>query len=324
MAPEPPRWIWNKGLASLCDWRIPDEFPNGPEYVPVRDFAGGDVGLGPPDLIQDAERFEGIGGGALVWVRASWLGAFVARVLPRIHGEFVLLTGDSDSSLPSEAPQLATALLSSPYLVHWYTQNHDGTGPAGRVSPIPIGLDFHTRSERPRWGEAPATPAEQEAALDEIASSLPPLAERIPAIYVDFGWSTDPTVPRSGARLLQPRATIVAGLRGQPLVVSQDTRLPQTEVWRRRGRYAFCLSPHGNGLDCHRTWETLVLGSVALVPSSSLDPLFGEVRAVPFARWPELTAENLASWLEEACLLAHPAPALTSEHWITRIRLACR
>ena len=65
-----------------------------------------------------------------------------------------------------------------------------------------------------------------------------------------------------------------------------------------------------------------MLGLVVLVPSSSLDPLFEEVRAFPFARWQDLTVENLASWLEAARPLAHPAPALTSEHWITRMRLA--
>jgi hypothetical protein len=309
-------------LAARCDWRIPDEFPNGHDYVPVGDFAGGDVGVGPLDLIEDAERFDGIGGGELVWVRGSWLGSFVERVLPRIRGAFVLVTGDSDSSLPSELPVIADALLASPFLLHWYTQNYDGAGPQGRMSPIPIGLDFHTRSERPEWGEAVATPPEQEAELDEIAGSLPPLAERIPAIYVDFGWSTDPALPRPGARLIRSRSSIVTALRSHPLVVSQDMRLPQTEVWRRRGQYAFCLSPHGNGIDCHRTWEALVLGHVVLVPSSSLDPLFEEVRAFPFARWQDLTAEHLAAWLEAALLRAHPAPALTSEHWITRMRLA--
>jgi hypothetical protein len=312
MASQSPRWIWNKGLASRCDWRIPDEFPNGHDYVPVPNFAGGDVGLGPLDLIEHAERFDDIGGGALVWVRGSWLGSFVARVLPRIRGDFVLVSGDTDSSLPSESPEIAAALLASPYMLRWYTQNYDGTGPQGRMSPIPIGLDFHTRCERPAWGEAMATAAEQEAELEEIACSLPPVAERIPAIHVDFGWTTDAALPRFGARLSQPRRWIADTLRSHPLVISEGTRLPQTEVWRRRGRYAFCLSPHGHGLDCHRTWEALVLGQVVLVPSSSLDPLFEEVRAFPFARWQDLTAENLASWLEAARLLAHPAPALTS------------
>jgi hypothetical protein len=324
MSRRSPKWIWNKGLASRCDRRIPDEFPDGHDYVPVPTFAGDHVALGPLDLIEQVDRFDDIGGGELIWVRGSWLPSFVDRVLPRIRGDFVLVTGDTPSSLPSAAPRLAAALLASPYMLHWYTQNHDGTEPESRISPIPIGLDLHTRSERPAWGEGVATPADQEVELEEIAQTMPPLAERIPAIYVDFGWSTDPAQPPHGARLFQPRGWIAAALRSHPLVIHQDMQLPRAEVWRRRGRYAFSLSPHGLGLDCHRTWEGLLLGQAVLVPSSSLDPLFEGIRAFPFARWADLTADNLASWLDAASLLEHPASALTSEHWITRMRLATR
>ena len=128
----------------------------------------------------------------------SWLPSFVDRVLPRIRGHFVLVTGDSPSSLPSSAPAVAVALLESPYMLHWYTQNYDGTAGQGRVSPIPVGVDLHTRSVRPAWGRAMATPAEQEAELDEIAHELPPLAARIPAIYIDFVRSAYRTPPRPG------------------------------------------------------------------------------------------------------------------------------
>jgi hypothetical protein len=317
-----PTRIWNKGLASRCDRRIPDEFPNGHDHVLVPTFASEHVGAGPLDLIDRVERFDDIGGGELVWVRGSWLPSFVDRVLPRIRGDFVLVTGDTPSSLPSSAPAVAAALLESPYMLHWYTQNYDGTAGQSRVSPIPVGVDLHTRSVRPAWGQDMATPAEQEAELEDIAHELPPLAARIPAIYIDFVQSAYRTPAPPGASLVQPRMWVAAVLRFQPRVVHQDTELARAETWRRRGEYAFVLSPHGVGLDCHRTWEALVLGHVVLVPSSSLDPLFDEVRAFPFASWNDLTADNLSGWMEAARRLDHPAPALTSEYWIRRMRSA--
>ena len=316
-----PKWVWNKGIAAQCDRRIPDEFPDGRSYVPMPAFAGADVGVGPPDLIEEPERFEDIGGGELVWVRGSWLPSFVERVLPRIARDFVLVTGDTDSSLPSDAPGVSAALLASPHVVHWHAQNSDGSAPRGRMSPVPIGLDLHTRSERPAWGEPVATPLEQEAELDDIARTLRPVTEREPLIHVDFGWSTDATPPPRGAALRESRAQAAAFLRSHPLVVA-DPWLPRAEMWQRRGQYAFSVSPHGHGLDAHRTWEGLVLGQVVLVPSSSLDPLFDDVRAVPFASWHDLTADNLSRWLAEAAALPHPSPALTSEDWITRMRRA--
>jgi hypothetical protein len=317
-----PTLIWNKGLAARCDRRIPDEFPGGQTYVPMPIFAGDNVDAGPLDLIEHPERLHDIGGRELVWVRGSWLPSFVEQVLPKIRGDFVLVTGDTDSSLPSDAPASAAALLDSTHLVHWYTQNYDGTGPSTRMSPIPIGVDLHTISQRSAWGAPVASPSNQEVQLEEIARSSPPIAERIPAIYVDFGWSTDPTPAPIGARLHQPRAWIVDFLRAHPLVVCEESALPRAELWRRRGHYAFAVSPHGNGLDCHRTWEALALGQATLVPSSSLDPLFDDVRAFPLASWQDLTTVNLSRWLDQARKIVHPAPPLTTDHWIRRMRLA--
>ncbi len=325
--PEPrgplPTSVWNKGIAARCDRRIPDEFPDGRHYRPVPGLAGEDVARHPDDrdavTIPDPEQYADIGGGELVWVRGSWLPAFVVHVLPRIRGDFVLVTGDSDSSMPSAAPHVAWALLRSPHLVHWYTQNHDGSQPGDRISPLPIGLDLHTVSERPMWGEAITAPAEQEAQLLTIAEGLPPVQERDPRLHLDWGWSTNPQPPRKGARLLESRAEVAAQLRDLPFVVA-DPPLPRSEMWRRRGQLAFSASPHGLGLDAHRTWEGLVLGQVVLVPTSALDPLFEEVRAVPIPSWSDITEANLRRWLRQAAEIPHPSPALTSEHWIDAMR----
>ena len=316
-----PRWVWNKGIAAWCDRRIPDEFPDGQTYVPVPTFAGCPVDLAASDVIDQPEALADIGGGELVWVRVSWLPAFVEHVLPRVAGDFVLVTGDSDSSLPTEAPEVAAALLDSPRVLHWYAQNYDGSAPRDRMSPLPIGIDLHTLSERPAWGQGITSPWEQQAELDALVATLPPAAEREHAIHIDLGWSTYPSPQPRGARLRERRDEVSEILRANPLVVA-DPWLPRSELWRRRGRFAFAVSPHGNGLDCHRTWEALALGQVVLVPSSPLDPLFDDVRAFPFAAWTDLTADNLHRWLTEAAEIPYPSPALTSEGWANRMRRA--
>ena len=42
-------------------------------------------------------------------------------------------------------------------------------------------------------------------------------------------------------------------------------------------RYRFALSLHGAGADCHRHWEILSVGSIPLIKSSFLDPLFDDL-----------------------------------------------
>ncbi len=320
MTPESlPTLVWNKGIAARCDRRVPDEFPDGHTYSPVPTLAGENVTAGRPDLIEEPEQHADIGGGELVWVRGSWLRAFVEQVVPLVQGDFVLVTGDSDSSMPSSAPSLAEALLRCRHLVHWYTQDHDGTGPRDRISPIPIGLDLHSLGERPLWGEEIATPAAQEAQLLAIAASLPPVSERDPRLHLEAQWSSHVSPPPPGARLPQTRAQVAAALRDEAYVVA-DPVLVRSELWRRRGRCAVSVSPHGNGLDCHRTWEGLVLGQVVIVPSSSIDPLFEGLRVVPVSSWSACTQGNVRRWVAELAELPHPAPALTSDHWIERMR----
>ena len=49
-----------------------------------------------------------------------------------------------------------------------------------------------------------------------------------------------------------------------------------TDVWEHygNGTFKFGVSPRGNGLDTHRTWEMLFFGMVPIVLSSSLNRLF--------------------------------------------------
>ena len=158
--------VWNKGIAALCDRRIPDEFPDNRTYSQVPKLAGSLWSHRlPDDLISDPSAFADVKDGELIWVRLSWLRSFVRQVLPMVQARFVLVTGDSASSVPAELGSEALTILDSPKISHWFTQNYDGSGPADRISPIPLGIDFHTLSQGTMWGEAASSPAEQEALL---------------------------------------------------------------------------------------------------------------------------------------------------------------
>ena len=63
-------------------------------------------------------------------------------------------------------------------------------------------------------------------------------------------------------------------------------------------RYMYWLSPFGAGLDCHRTWEAMFVGSIPIVPRSSLDSIYED------GDLPILVVDDLRSVSEEL-LLAH-------------------
>ena len=73
-----------------------------------------------------------------------------------------------------------------------------------------------------------------------------------------------------------------------------NKRISQTEIWENYAKYDYTISTHGNGLDCHRTWEIILLGGTVVTKTSSLDPLYKDLPVIILKDWNECTMENLA------------------------------
>jgi hypothetical protein len=320
--------VWNKGIAALCDRRIPDEFPDGQNYTSNPTLAGAEWSRKlPENLIANPEPYFDLREGEVIWVRLSWLKSFVRQVLPFVRSGFKLVTGDSDSCVPSALPGEAAKILASARVQHWYTQNYDGSCVSQKISPIPIGIDFHMQAQGPAWGEEQASPLQQERDLCSIRDSLPPLGKRLPQVYLDFAWQGGFGLRHyrrfhrlTGTAFQESRRRLANKLKKNEVVYCQPAALPRREMWRKRGRYAFVLSPHGMGLDCHRTWEALALGHIVIVPSSSLDVLYEGLPVVILKSWQDLRPGNLKMWLTQWLDEPISSEKLTSSEWVDQIR----
>jgi hypothetical protein len=307
--------VWNKGIAARCDWRIPDEFPPGLGFAGALEPVGHSV---PPylldNLIPDPKVYREIREGDLVWVKFSWIKSFLRQVLPIVRAKFILVTADSDIGAPLTIMAESLQILEYRNVLHWYAQNCDGPGFMGRMSPTPIGIDFHTLSDHPYWGQPKASPLEQEQILKTIRKGFRPACERIRKVYVDFAWQP------AGTYLPGKRQRILGMILTNECFVFQSKPLPREILWRNWGEYAFVLSPHGRGLDCHRTWEALACGNIVLVPSSPLDRLYEGLPVIPIKDWNEITPRNLDAWLEgfHGCEITEER--LTNAYWVNQMR----
>lgn len=171
--------------------------------------------------------------------------------------------------------------------------------PLHKLRPLPIGVDFHSLSQKAVSGVVyrgmRASSAEhQQAELDLVAASLPPFATR-PLIAYGSRWralsksaaaaspfamsreaSTNLHATTSQAEISSqdgggegccPRALALNVFSDEPFsrhVTIEKEELNRSELWRRHGNYAFVISPPGHGLDCHRTWEALALGCIPI------------------------------------------------------------
>lgn len=68
------------------------------------------------------------------------------------------------------------------------------------------------------------------------------------------------------------------------------------------------ISPHGHGLDCHRTYEALCLGCIPIVKTSPLDGLYRNMPILIVTSWRDLNAEMMAAFANslEECPSTHP------------------
>lgn len=272
-----PPCLWTKGISQYCDFRGPDSYwREETESCQSESFF--------------RRHYEGAGG--LVWVRLSTLSRdgmpcdldnFVRGALPMIRKPFALITTDGDASVPSDiAESTVEALLGCPWMVSWHTQNYDGHAHA-KLAPLPMGIDLHT----PRFCSSPSS----------IVAQLKHIRERrLPLDQVPLKVLCDLEISAAS----EERRRAAAALRNCSHVDFLRKRVSQYTIWRRYAEYPFVLSAAGNGLDSHRTWELLYLGTIVITKTSSLDRLFDGLPVVVVKDWNEVGDErNLTKWLQQ-------------------------
>ena len=195
------------------------------------------------------------------------------------------------------------SLLATPKLLHWFCQNWCG-GKHKKVTSIPIGLDYHTMASKVKWGPSWLSCAEQERQIMEIRESSKPSWERSAKVYGNFHFGN----LDAKFVVFKTRHPIVShsyDRRDAHLLCSDKVMeyeaepLARVDTWRRQSQFAFVASPHGCGLDCHRTWEALVLGCIPIVKRSKLDVLFEDLPVLVVDSWDQLTPDLLQQTIQD-------------------------
>lgn len=253
--------------------------------------------------------FSNIRPGTTVYVASSALREFVKNI-NKIPCAFILVSGDCDWCVPNDVfPVFKDFLdfIENPKIIHWYSQNCIGSHP--KLTQIPIGLDYHTMSAgHHSWGPQ-MTPIEQELMLKHIRMNAEPFWNRKVECYGNFQFlmTTRFSYDRGDAINKVPR----------DLVYYEPTYTTRENCWKNQVQYAFVLSPHGNGLDCHRTWEALCLGCIVIVKTSPLDPLYQGLPVLIVKEWSDITRVLL-----EQTVLDYKTKVLAGRFQFERLKLA--
>ena len=230
----------------------------------------------------------------------------------RLAAPCVLVTSDGDRSVPSTYREdVVTSILNHPKITRWYTQNYDRSIVHPKLTYYPIGLDLHT----PQWLPGGSVYAKLEF-MARCREASPTSTRIRHKIFSDT--HNTPSHPI--------RNEVYNVVRGNPLFeLSQGSR-PFTEITREYNKYNFVLSPRGNGMDTHRTWELFLAGVIVITFTSPLDEMF-EKNNLPIVilnssrDLSRITQSDLDEWYSanaERTKLENILPRFTYDYWLKR------
>ncbi len=297
--PNSTETLWSKGIAMICD-----------HYDLNIDF--------------NISSYSEIKENDLVWVKGHSICRFLREVYPNIQSKFVLVSGDSTISYPKElCIDEFSHCFDNPKLIKWYAQNMDvGDFKHDKFSPLPLGIDFHSQYEKTSWRfDKKMAPLCQESLLKTYIDTDFNAKKELAHAGFQFNNSNRHLVRRDD-KITKDRKSIYKALKKNPAVFFQKKRMPRVNLWKQMSEYQFVISPHGSGLDCHRTWEALILGSYVIVEKSVLDPLYKGLPVKILDDFKEISLDNLKKWKEEFRELdyADYSKILTNRYWIDQIR----
>jgi hypothetical protein len=233
--------------------------------------------------------------GSIIFIRKPRL--FFANVHPLIEHPYVLISqGDVSDRFDPDQMQY----LNDNKLIAWFGI-HAGEIPHPKFFPIPLGII----EQKPLYF--------QRKSLHEFFGYLRNNTHKEYLLYLNFrvdGFAQRDVIQE---RLLCKRLFMNKSF------CFYAARKPIMTYFKEMASCKFVLSPRGEGIDCWRTWEALLVGSIPIVRSSQLDPLYNDLPVLVIQDWHEITEEFLNQKYKEITAKKYDLSKLYVEYWFKRI-----
>jgi hypothetical protein len=224
--------------------------------------------------------------GNTIFLKVDYLEHFFKKIHPKIRSRYILITHNGDRG----APGAFADMLDDDKLIAWFGQNTD-TCVHPKLHPIPIGIANRY------WGHGDT------AVFDQVRSGLSAIPKEH-LVYMNFSIGTYPG----------ERSLVYNLFASQPFcLVSSPKDLGSylTEAASSK----FVLSPRGNGLDCHRTWEAFYMGAIPIVRTSTADQMYEGLPVLLVQDWNEVTQEFLEQKYEEMSKQTYHLERMYADYW---------
>lgn len=230
---------------------------------------------------------ENVRNGDLIFVDSDCLKLFFEEYHPRIQEKYILISHNHDHSVPGDF----SSYLEDDKLYVWFGQNVTVVHP--KLIPIPIGLS------NKHWKHS--------AVHDEYIKLMSKKTGRSRnvknLIYINFTVNTNEKLRKPVLELMIKKGFVINPIKGYMRYLN-DLK-----------NHCFVLSPPGNGIDCHRTWEALYMNSYPIVMSSAMDSIFQDLPVLIIQDWDEISIPFLQNKYEEMSQISYKYEKLYFPYW---------
>lgn len=237
-----------------------------------------------------------------------------------IKKPIILITSDGDRSVPSSyKTELVDKILNSKNILKWCTQNYDKSIIHPKLNYYPIGLDLHSKQFLPSNTLNLSNPS-------LIRKEKIKLYLNIRNKYNSNNKNNNIFCDSHLSKTHPDRPIMHEKIKKNPLINFQNKRINFEKILEKYASHKFVLSPRGNGLDCHRTWEVFLLGSIIITESTSLDQMYidNNLPVIIVNDYNELNnidskeLNNLFLKNKNKCSLDNILPKFKPSYWINK------
>jgi hypothetical protein len=246
----------------------------------------------------------------IVYTHTMYVGSLFELLQDFLQYQFVVITHNSDNRISlnyrSCSPAIYTTLdgfgqnvdyFNLPSnVIMWFTKNVNCFD--RRIEAIPIGL------ENDMWFPEISKKKKIEDKLKEPHSYKN-------LVYMNFNINTNPAKRQECYNYFKdfPWVTVDMKANGSGFDSYIDNLY----------NHKFVLCPEGNGIDTHRTWETLYLGSVPIEIGNENNRFWSDLPMVTVRNWQEVTVEYLAKRLDQMIEVEPNTEYLDFQYWKNKI-----
>lgn len=169
-----------------------------------------------------------------IFVKTDYIPAFYKKIMPLIDYNFSLVTHNSDLHINERY----SVIYEDKRIINWYAMNCEIIHP--KLKPIPIGI---------------ANEIWEHGNVDILNEIIEKEISHDNLCYSNFDISTNPNKRKQVYDIIQSKSFIDC----------ETNKLPFKEYLTKLKSYKYVISPPGNGVDCHRIWESIYLGVIPIV-----------------------------------------------------------